>query len=271
MQPSPPRKSLYCLLTDATQLTNTQAPMKRPITTLITVCGLALALIGNCGAQVKIARGRVAIPLAVKVDELANRELYFLKKVCNPNPSEYKAIVEATEKRTKEMQEMYLELSKNKDPSVWPRPQQLVTDHLQKLADKAFTPQVAMVYRSEITARNEANINATASIVTNLIDSQVLLSPSEMDSLTTKVAQLDTTKKATLPVAFFYRHMIPIPSTEKLDGLLSERQLALWKTQKRPSYNQPWVNYFNSNDFLSNIFPPGIKQPDPGKRNEGDN
>ena len=239
-------------------------PMTLRITTVTALCVLAMSLTGNCNAQVRVARGRVAIPLAAKVDELANRELYFLKKVCKPTKSQYETIAKATKTRTEEMQQMYLEYSKNKDPNVWPRPQQLLTKHLQTLADQTFTQAIANEYRNELAARKEANLNATASIVTNLIDSQVLLSPAEMDLVATKTAQFETTRNATLPVAFFYRHMIPIPSSENMIDLLSERQLTLWKTQKHPNYNQPWVNYFNSNDFLSTLFPPGFKrQPDP--------
>jgi hypothetical protein len=236
------------------------------ITTVTALCVLAISLTGNCNAQVRVARGRVAIPLAAKMDELASRELFFLKKVCKPTESEYETIAEATRNRTKEIQEMYLEYSKNKDPSIWPRPQQLITEHLQTLADQTFAPDVAKGYRKEIAARKQANVTATASIVTNLIDSQVLLSPTEMDAVASKAAQFETTQKATLPVAFFYRHMIPIPSSENMNDLLSERQLTLWKTQKHPNYNQPWVNYFNSNNFLSSILPPGFQQPPPPKK-----
>jgi len=233
------------------------------IATATALCLLAICLGGNCNAQVRAVRGRVAIPLATKMDELANRELFFLKKVCKPTESQYKTITEATRERVKELQELYLIWSKEKDPNSWPRPQQLITDHLQKLADQAFTPDIAKAYRQEIAARKEANVTAVSSIVTNLIDSQVLLSPTEMDSVASKVAKLDTTQKATLPVAFFYRHMIPIPSSENMSDILTERQLVLWKTQKHPNYNQPWVNYFNSNDFLSSILPPGFKQQAP--------
>lgn len=232
-------------------------------------CTLITLLNGDCTAQVKLARGRVAIPLAAKVEELANRELFFLKKVCHPTDTQYEKIIESTRQRTKEMQQEYLEYSKNKDAKTWPRPQQLLTKHLQTVADSTFEPAIAKAYRDEIAARESANITATAAIVTNLIDSQVLLSPAEMESIATKLEQLETTKNATLPVAFFYRHMIPIPSSEFMKELLTERQLALWKTQKHPNYNQPWVNYFNSNDFLSTIFPPGFKPaaPPPDKFN----
>ncbi|MAI69590.1 MAG: hypothetical protein CMM01_01565 [Rhodopirellula sp.] len=230
------------------------------VTTATVFSLFATLLSGTCNAQVKIARGRVAIPLAGKLDELANRELFFLKKVCKPTESEYEKVTKATRERTKEMQKMYLEFSKNKEPNTWPRPQQLLTEHLQMVADQTFTPNIAKAYRTELAARKDANIIAAASIVTNLIDSEVLLSPSEMESITTKVAKLETTKTATLPVAFFYKHMIPIPSANEMNNLLSERQHTLWKTQNRPRYNQPWVNYFNSNDFLSVIFPPGFKQ-----------
>ena len=102
-------------------------------------------------------------------------------------------------------------------------------------------------FSTTIMWSNQTNVNA----------------PTEMDSVASKVAQFDTTQKATLPVAFFYRHMIPIPSPENMSDILTERQLVLWKTQKHPNYNQPWVNYFNSNDFLSSILPPGFKQQAP--------
>ncbi len=230
------------------------------ITTVAGLCVFAGCLGGNCNAQVRAVRGRVAIPLATKLTELANRELFFLNKVCKPTDSEYDKITQATRNRVKEMQELYLEYSKNKDPKVWPRPQQLLTDHLQKLVDQTFAPKIAETYRMEIAARQKANITAVSSIVTNLIDSQVLLSPTEMDSVASHVAEFETTRNATLPVAFFYRHMIPIPSSENMKEILTERQLTLWKTQKHPNYNQPWVNYFNSNDFLSSILPPGFKQ-----------
>jgi hypothetical protein len=244
----------------------TLSSMALRITTVTALCLLAISLCGNCNAQVKAVRGRVAIPLAAKVDELANRELFFLKKVCKPTVSEYETITKATRNRTKEMQQIYLEYSKNKDPNTWPRPQQLLTEHLQTLADQTFTPNIAKAYRKEMSARKEANVTATASIVTNLIDSQVLLSPTEMESVATKVAQFETTQKATLPVAFFYRHMIPVPSLEKMSDILTERQITLWIIQKQPKYNQPWVNYFNSNDFLSTILPPGFKQQPEKKR-----
>ncbi|HBV64031.1 MAG TPA: hypothetical protein DEF45_13530 [Rhodopirellula sp.] len=230
------------------------------ITTAINLWLLVFFPCVHCNAQVRAVRGRVAVPLATKMGELASRELFFLKKVCNPSKSEYETITEATRKHVKEMQDLYLEYSKTKEPKTWPRPEQLITDHLQTLADQTFAPQIANAYRKEITARNEANVAAVSSIVTNLIDSQVLLSPTEMDSVASKVAALETTREATLPVALFYRHMIPIPSPDSMSDILTERQLILWKTQKHPNYNQPWVNYFNSNDFLSSIFAPGVKE-----------
>ncbi|MGI9468603.1 MAG: hypothetical protein ACR2OA_15910 [Rubripirellula sp.] len=244
---------------------NTRFSMALRITTVTALVGVAMSLCEKCNAQVRVARGRVAIPLAAKVDELANRELFFLKKVCKPTKPEYETIADATRAHTKKMLQMYLEYSKNKDPNTWPRPEQLLTDHLQVLADKTFTPNIANAYQKELAARKVANVTATASIVTNLIDSQVLLSPTEMDTIASKVAQFETTQKATLPVAFFYRHMIPVPSPENMSEILTERQITLWKTQKHPNYNQPWVNYFNSNDFLSSILPPGFNQQ-PDKR-----
>ena len=233
------------------------------ITMATSLCLLALVTCAHCNGQVKAVRGRVAIPLATKMDELASRELFFLKKVCKPNDSQYEAIADAIREHVKELQNLYLEYSKTKEPNTWPRPEQLLTKHLQTLAAQTFSPQIANAYRREINARQEANLTAVSSIVTNLIDSQVLLSPSEMDSVASKVADLETTKKATLPVALFYRHMIPVPSSDTMSEILTERQFTLWKTQKHPNYNQPWVNYFNSNDFLSSILPPGVKeQPD---------
>ena len=207
---------------------------------------------------IQIARGRVAIPLEQKLRELAQREIFFIKKVCQPNDEQLaKVIAEATGKVT-DMQKMYLELSKEGNPAKWPKPQMLITDHLKKVVHDTFPPDVSDAYTRELDARRQANLTATASIVTNLIDSQVLLSHDEIEQLETDVSALETTRNATLPVAFFYRHMIPIPSVENMESLLTDRQLALWKTQKHPNYNQPWVNYFNSNDFLSSINPPGL-------------
>lgn len=237
------------------------------LTTVAVIYLVAINLCYRCNAQVRVARGRVAIPLAAKMDELAGRELFFLKKVCKPTESEYQKISEATTDHIDQIQQMYLDLSKTKEPNAWPRPQQLLTEYLQTLADETFKPTIAKAYRQELAARADANITAAASIVTNLIDSQVLLSPTEMETVATRVEQFETTRKATLPVAFFYRHMIPVPSPENMSDILSERQNALWKTQKHPNYNQPWVNYFNSNDFLSTILPPGFKQLPVEKKN----
>ena len=209
-------------------------------------------------AQVRVARGRVAIPLERKLNELARREVFFVKKVCQPNEAQQQVISDSALEKAKEMEKMYLEYSKNRAPATWPRPEAVMLEHLQKIVAATFPSSISDTYKNELEARKKANLTATASIVTNLIDSQVLLAHDEIDALETRIVEFDTTQNATLPVAFFYKHMIPIPTAQNMESLLSKRQLDLWKSQKHPNYNQPWVNYFNSNDFLSSILAPGV-------------
>ena len=230
----------------------------RSMCLFIVVCLITSTLSSNASSQVRVARGRVAIPLERKLNELAEREVFFVKKVCKPNETHLRMISESANKKVKEMQKMYLDYSKNRAPATWPRPQAVIIEHLQTVVAEIFPSAVSDAYNNEIAARHQANLTATASIVTNLIDSQVLLSHDEIDAMENRIIEFDTTKNATLPVAFFYQHMIPIPTSQKMESLLTARQLALWKTQKHPNYNQPWVNYFNSNDFLSVILPPGV-------------
>ncbi len=224
----------------------------------IVTCVITSILSSTAFAQVNVARGRVAIPLERKLNELSQREVFFVNKICKPNQTQQQQISESASEKAKEMQKMYLEYSKNRAPATWPRPQAVMLEHLQDAVAATFSPAVSKAYNNEIAARKQANLTATASIVTNLIDSQVLLSHDEIDTLEAKISEFDTTKNATLPVAFLYQHMIPIPTAQNMESLLSNRQHTLWKTQKHPNYNQPWVNYFNSNDFLSSILPPGV-------------
>ena len=232
--------------------------MKSPYPMLLLVAFPAAMFASTCDAQVQVRRGVVATPSPQKIAQAVERELYFIKKVCSPSPEEYQRISDSCKGIIKEMQKMYADYSKTRDPSTWPRPNDVITGHLQKLVQKTMPDSVSQAYTRELEARQNANVLATASLVTNFLDSHLRLSTKEIESSIDQIATLETTKKAHLPIAYLYQHMLPLPPPDDLAAILTQEQLSLWKLQKHPKYNQPWVNYFNSSNFLSAVLAPGV-------------
>jgi len=224
----------------------------------------AAIVVSNSDAQVRVGRAVVAVPSPHKLAQAVDRELYFIKKACSPSPEDYQRISDSAETLVAEMQEKYAEYGKSRDPKTWPRPEALITTHLLQLVGDTMPAEMAQAYRRELDARQHANHLATASLVTNVIDSHLRLTAEEIEGAIEKIAPMESTKTAQLPIAYLYQHMLPLPPQEKLPAVLTQEQMTLWKLQKHPKYNQPWVNYFNSENFLSSVRAPGVSiAPDP--------
>ena len=236
---------------------NTLSKKLMPLVFLVTIC------VSTCSAQVQAVRGRVAVPQLLKIKELVARELYFVKKVCNPSPEQFQTISDSAATKTTEMQAMYAEYGKTRKPDTWPRPEAVITRHLQQVVKETLSKTVSQTYTRELEARKNANDLATASLVANFIDSHVSMSAAEIENATEKLAELDTTKNAQTPVVYLYQHMLPLPPLENFPAILTPEQHTLWKLQSHTKYSGGWVNYFNSNNFLSVVHPPGtIIQPE---------
>ena len=232
--------------------------MKSPCLILLLIAFSAAMSASTCDAQVQVRRGVVATPSPQKIAQAVDREVYFIKKVCSPSPEEYQRISDSGKGIIKEMQKMYAEYSKNRDPATWPRPYDVITSHLQKVVQETMPASVSQAYTRELEARQNANVLATASLVTNFLDSHLRLSTKQIETAIDQIATLETTKKAHLPIAYLYQHMLPLPPPDVLPAILTQEQLSLWKLQKHPKYNQPWVNYFNSSNLLSAVRAPGV-------------
>ncbi len=119
------------------------------------------------------------------------------------------------------------------------------------MVDRLFSADVARRYRDEVAARFEANRQADAAAIVNMVDQEVTLDPAQQQNLFDSLLDRWEPAWSTGNVIFLYPQYAVLPEPDLLRPNLSDVQQRLWASHpKRRNVVLSWQVYLRTNNVL---------------------
>ena len=166
-------------------------------------------------------------PFLPALEKVLTAEIHFVRKVCRPDDEQLAEIRQAGEKEMKAVARTYASMQRNNQHTGFPDARERICAELRKTIDAVMPEEAAQRYREEVAAREAADKQAGAGMMTVVVDGLVCLSPEQFDQTSEAIGQnWDKEWSRNLQV-FTYEEHAPVPPPRVLQKILDPRQQQL--------------------------------------------
>ena len=169
--------------------------------------------------------GGTFLPLLFKASA---RELYFARKVCQPDDATYAVMKTAAAQAARDLALQYAKSQHaNESTEQWPEPRGFLAEQILKSADGRVPVDAIERYRREVAERGRAFQSACQGMMTRAIDNRLTLLPSQYEPLQQVVAKDWQPQQYKNSMIFLYDEYLQLPALDTLKSALNDRQAQL--------------------------------------------